>query len=188
MLEIKVFEQKIETVTLKDHTRGTVGAQVKITFDDFWADYEKKVVFKRCYNSLSDPVPVLVSGMSVVVEIPPEILAESGKYKIGVIGIKDGVVLPTLYSEEFNSLYATDTKGLKSADTYTPSELDQLRILKQDKLIPGDNVEIDKDNKISVDLSGYCTKEEMNETVGNIETALDSIIAIQNELIGGESE
>lgn len=142
MLEIKVFEQKIETITPKDHTRGTVGAQVKITFDDFWADYEKKVVFKRCYNSLSEPVPVLVSGMSVVIEIPPEILAESGKYKIGVVGIKDGVVLPTLYSEEFNSLYATDTKGLKPADKYTPSELEQLRLQKQDKLTAGVGISI----------------------------------------------
>lgn len=154
MLEIKVLEQKIETIIHKDHTRGTVGAQVKITFDDFWADYEKKVVFKRCYNSLNDPVPVLVSGMSVVVEIPPEILAESGKYKIGVIGIKDGIVLPTLYSEEFNSLYATDTKGLKSADEYTPSEIDQLRLLKQDKLTAGNGISIDENNVIAVTTHG----------------------------------
>lgn len=154
MLEIKVFEQRIETVTPKDHTRGTVGAQVKITFNDFWADYEKKVVFKRCYDALSEPVKVLVSGMNVVIEIPPEILAEIGKYKIGVIGTKDGIVLPTLYSKEFNSLYATDTKGLKPADEYTPSELEQLRNLKQDKLTAGENITIDENNVISATGGG----------------------------------
>jgi hypothetical protein len=34
-----------------------------------------------------------------------------------------------------------------------------------------------------VDLTEYATKEE----VGDIETALDHIIAIQNEMIGGDS-
>lgn len=31
----------------------------------------------------------------------------------------------------------------------------------------------------------YATKEELEETIGDIETALDSIIEIQNQLIGG---
>lgn len=35
--------------------------------------------------------------------------------------------------------------------------------------------------------SKYATKEELGASVGNIETALDSIIAIQNELIGGDA-
>ena len=37
-----------------------------------------------------------------------------------------------------------------------------------------------------VDLSNYYTKEEINTQIGDIETALDAIIAIQNELIGGD--
>lgn len=37
-----------------------------------------------------------------------------------------------------------------------------------------------------VDLSNYYTKPEVDDMVGNIETALDNIIAIQNTLIGGE--
>lgn len=36
------------------------------------------------------------------------------------------------------------------------------------------------------DLSDYYTKEEVDETIGDIEIALDSIIAIQEELIGGD--
>ena len=38
-----------------------------------------------------------------------------------------------------------------------------------------------------VDLTEYPTKEEVNAELGNIDTALDSIIAIQNTLIGGDS-
>ena len=35
--------------------------------------------------------------------------------------------------------------------------------------------------------SGKAVAEAINETVGNIETALDNIIALQENLIGGES-
>lgn len=39
----------------------------------------------------------------------------------------------------------------------------------------------------SVDLSNYYTKTEIDTQIGDIETALDSIIAIQETLIGGGS-
>ena len=48
------------------------------------------------------------------------------------------------------------------------------------------------DNKLNeldipeTDLSNYYTKPEVDDMVGNIETVLDNIIAIQNTLIGGE--
>jgi hypothetical protein len=38
-----------------------------------------------------------------------------------------------------------------------------------------------------VDFSNYYTKEEIDDKIGDIETALDSIIAIQNNLIGGDA-
>ena len=40
-------------------------------------------------------------------------------------------------------------------------------------------------SKVNVDLSNYYTKEETDNKIGDIETALDNIIAIQNSLIGG---
>ena len=39
----------------------------------------------------------------------------------------------------------------------------------------------------SVDLTGYATEEYVDDKIGDIETALDGIIAQQNELIGGET-
>jgi hypothetical protein len=38
----------------------------------------------------------------------------------------------------------------------------------------------------NVDLTGYAKESYVDEKIGNIETALDGIIAQQNELIGGE--
>ena len=40
---------------------------------------------------------------------------------------------------------------------------------------------------ITPEQIGAATKEELLTAVGNIETAIDIIIAIQNELIGGDS-
>lgn len=37
----------------------------------------------------------------------------------------------------------------------------------------------------TMDLSGYATEAYVDEKIGDIETALDNIIAIQEELIGG---
>ena len=42
--------------------------------------------------------------------------------------------------------------------------------------------------QIEIDLTGYATIEYVNNKIGDIETALDHIIAIQNELMGGDSE
>ena len=39
----------------------------------------------------------------------------------------------------------------------------------------------------AVDLSNYYTKDEIDATIGSIETALDNIISLQNSLIGGGS-
>ena len=45
----------------------------------------------------------------------------------------------------------------------------------------------DKDGNENIITDTYATKEEFTASVGNIETALDRIIAIQNELIGGDA-
>ena len=80
-----------------------------------------------------------------------------------------------------------DTNTLESANVYTNNRINEvgIEILNQAK---------DYANEVagsaggSVDLSNYYTKEEVDEICGDIETALDEIIAIQNTLIGGVSE
>ena len=41
-------------------------------------------------------------------------------------------------------------------------------------------------HEVTCEQIGAATKEELQTSVGNIETALDSIVAIQNQLIGGD--
>lgn len=151
MLTLQAKEKNIENLTPeKEFVRGTVGAICQVNFDEFWQGYEKTVVFKRDNR---EPINIIVNSFSNQIEIPHEILAESGKFKIGVFGITENKVLPTLWSDEIKILYGTDTHGTNPTE-YTPSEIDQLRFSKQDKLIAGDNITIDENNVISATGGG----------------------------------
>ena len=158
MLTLQVHEQKIDVTTKLEFVRGTVGALCEVNFDDFWEDYEKIVVFK--YEN-GKPINILANNLNNTIEIPPQTLAESGKFKIGVFGITETETLPTLWSEDIKILYGTDTYGTAPPE-YTPNEIEQLRISKQDKLIAGNGITISKENVISTTNSG-----------GNIGTAVD---------------
>ena len=44
----------------------------------------------------------------------------------------------------------------------------------------------EKIGSTEINMDNYYTKSEINEQIGDIEAALDSIIAIQDSLIGGD--
>lgn len=217
MLTLQAKQKEIENLTPdKEFVRGTVGAICQVDFDEFWQGYEKWVVFKR--NSC-EPIKVMVNSLTNEIEIPYTILAESGEFQIGVFGVTETETLPTLYSDFIKIRYGTDTNAT-IPPKYTPSEIDQLRLSKQDKLTAGKGIKIEGNiisatggggtgggttdyekldnlpkingvelvgNKTAADLL-LVDKTTFDNTIGNIDTALDNIIAIQEELIGGDSE
>ena len=130
MLTLQIKEKEIENLTPEEEfVRGTVGAKCQINFDEFWQSYNKYIVFKRVGY---EPINFMVDTLENEIEIPYTILAESGEFKIGVFGITETETLPTLYSKDIKILYGTDTHGT-TPPTYIPSEIDQLRLSKQDK-------------------------------------------------------
>lgn len=202
MLTLQVKEKEIENLTPdEEFIRGTVGAVCQVNFDEFWQNYEKYVVFKRLGY---EPIKIMVDSLESEIEIPYTILAESGEFQIGVFGTTETETLPTLYSDKIKIRYGTDTNGTTSP-TYTPSEIDQLRLLKQDKLTAGENITIDENNVISaagggsgttdyelldnkpkingVEINGEMTaddlslvdKETFDNAIGNLETLLGGI-------------
>ena len=216
-LTLQAKEKVIENSTPdKEYVRGTVGAICQVNFDEFWQEYEKWVVFKR---DGYEPIKIMVGSLTNEVEIPYAILAESGEFQVGVFGVTETETLPTLYSDFIKIRYGTDTNAT-TPPKYTPSEIDQLRLSKQDKLTAGKGIKIEGniisatggggtgggtndyeelDNKPSingVELSGNKTasdlllvsKETFDNTIGNIDAALDNIIAIQEQIIGGDSQ
>lgn len=154
MLRLKANLKEIEIVEQEEFISGTVGAVCEIEFNDCWLGYEKTVVFKRVsFTHETEPINVLVSDMTATVIIPPETLNGMGRFEIGVFGIKDHERFPTLYSEEIVIKAGTNTEGKPPAE-YTPSEIDQLRLSKQDKLTAGDGITIDENNVISATGGG----------------------------------
>lgn len=77
--------------------------------------------------------------------------------------------------------------GVTVGTPISPARVD--RELKPVKTVNGvapdenGNVEVEAG---SVDVSNYYTKDEIDDKIGDIEAALDNIIAIQSIFIGGE--
>lgn len=111
-----------------------------------------------------------------------------------------------VYKYEMSCTWTMLRFGLIESDIDYPFEVGMVFNIEEDDVIPpeytesgdaikvlsGDNIAIAAiiDNKpkfdklsASVDLSNYVTKDD----IGDIETALDNIIAIQNSLIGGDA-
>ena len=116
MLELNVTNREVKILGEEEFVRGTVGANCKITLDEFWSGYANTVVFKRDGRK---PINIIIDSLDNTIEIPHEILAESGEFKIGVFGLKPDEVLPTLWSENIKIRYGTDTHGSAPED-YTP--------------------------------------------------------------------
>lgn len=150
MLTLQAHEKEVEITTPEKFIRGTVGANCQVNFDEFWKDYAKTVVFKKIGCK---PINIMVDSLINTIEIPHIILAESCDFKIGVFGVTPTETLPTLYSDDIKILYGTDTHGT-APHPYTPSEIDQLRLSKQDKLTAGDGITIDENNVISATGGG----------------------------------
>lgn len=113
MLTLTIDERNIaiKPDTLNSFVRGTVGAKCKVVFTDFWADFNKTVVFKRSLTALGVPYTVLVDELESELTIPWEVLAESGAFKVGAYGTNDTETLPTLWSDSITIEYGSDTAG-----------------------------------------------------------------------------
>ena len=195
MTNIEILEKEIKITKKEDIIRGSKNYfKCKVIFDEFWNDFEKTIVFKSVFKNT--PFMVYVSEMESEVNIPLEVLTESGTFKIGAFGIKNDITLPTLWSEELKVLPGSDTSG----EIPQPDETIYEQILKnlgqkQDTLISGENIktingqnilgagDIEVNGGSAIDLSNYYTKEEtdniISEQIGNalgdIETLLGGI-------------
>lgn len=170
MLTLQVHEKEIEITSFEEFVRGTVGKTCQINLDEFWADYSNTIVFKRCG---SKPINILIDKLSNTLTIPFEVMAESGVFRIGVFGVAEDKVLPTLWSSEIKVRYGTDTFGTAPSE-YTPDEIEQLKTTKQDKLTAGDNITIDGNNVISAIVPEITIDNELSTTSEN---------AVQNKVV-----
>ena len=127
MLTLTIDERNI-TIKTENHdslVRGTVGAKCKVMFTDFWSDYNKTIVFKRSSDSLGMPYTIFIDKLEDEITIPWEILTESGAFKVGAYGTTDTETLPTLWSQDIEIEYGSDTAG-QAPEPPTPSVYQEL--------------------------------------------------------------
>lgn len=165
MLTLKINQKDIEITESEEFVRGTVGAKCKVEFDStVWSNTANTVVFKR-YGI--KPINTIADSLNPTLTIPYEVLTESGSFKIGVFGTADGIVTPTLWSDEIKVRYGTDTNGTEPTD-YTPSEIEQIKSQLNDKqgtLTAGENITITEDNVISATGGSGSTVSEKWEKI-----------------------
>lgn len=121
MFEVKITGLKAKVTNSELLTTGTVGAQVKFTFSDDWADKTKTAVFKRC----GKVIDVLESewGEDNAVTIPPEMTEKAGQLVgVGIYGRNtDGKkVTPTIYAPLGVVAIGADPSGDESTDPTLP--------------------------------------------------------------------
>lgn len=127
MLTLTIDERNITIKTEKHDSfvRGTVGAKCKVIFTDFWSTYNKTIVFKRPYGGCTTPYTRFVEDMEAELLIPWEVLEESGAFKVGAYGTTDTETLPTLWSQDIEIEYGSDTAG-QAPEPPTPSVYQEL--------------------------------------------------------------
>ena len=124
MLTLQATQKEMKITTEAEFVRGMVGVDCQIVFDEFWQNYDKFVVFERT-NTCGKAKEIFVDLMDKVITIPHEILAESGDFVVGVYGLKDNEVLPTLYSDKIKIVYGTETSGTPPTEP-TPNPYEQI--------------------------------------------------------------
>lgn len=227
-IEIEVTGTSIAVKTNEKITSGMVGAIFSATYDDSWADLEKKVIFKadqltRIADGNVVPFEVLRlpdKTLFVGVEgknadgnvIIPTVWACVGKILSGANGEIPASTSPVIdgggstgggggfsggdLDMEGNDI--VNAENIRATDIRTGavrlgSENAGVVLIADGNAVLGfygdygDEHTILRNIAPGIQADDAVTKGQLDEAIGDIETVLDSIISIQNNLIGGNS-
>ena len=110
---IQIYANQAAVTTLLPITAGTVGAQVVLHFDPAWDGYQKTLVWRGSGLTVDDTA---CTG-----RIPQEVLTQPhSQLLLGVYGVKEDKVLPTVWAELGEILPGADPSGDESADPSLP--------------------------------------------------------------------
>lgn len=123
------LQAKKQMLTITMHEALVSGSvniyKAEFEFDNTWDGYDKIAVFSaknKEQSTYSVRREVLLTGNSCV--IPWEVLAEEGKLKIGVYGVREDKRLPTVYTDGEIILHGAEASSEGSAPT--PEMVEQL--------------------------------------------------------------
>ena len=164
MESIKLKISGIRAIVVKAPalTSGMFGVKAEFEFDSAWDGLTKTVVYKA-NNVIKDDI-----GITNISDVPYEVLEKPGcTLYIGVYGAApDGtIILPTIWAAAGDIRQGAAPSGDESVNPSLPV---WQQLLDNDRR---------QDAKIT----------SVDKKIGDIDTALDRIIAIQESLIGGNS-
>ena len=152
----------LEENPVETHTHNNKGILDKITLTKL----TEGIFYKECTSE--EEVASLVDGVG---------------YRVFYIKMTIDTLSDYFYI--FNFVDSTDRKQIKlSKDGLFVRDVSQVLVGGRLNYMVGEWQSLSG----NVDLSDYATTKYVDDKIGDIETALDSIIAIQNELMGGDSE
>ena len=101
MLKFKVENQNIKLIETTPLVSGTVNEyECQFEVDESWEGYGKTAVFAifpdgNCEHEVKG-YPAVIEGDKC--KVPSQLLTDNAKLKVGVYGVKDEYVKPTIYS------------------------------------------------------------------------------------------
>lgn len=193
--KVKITNNVAQVVDPQPITSGMNGATVAFVFDSTWDGYNKTLVWKAGDVTKDDTT---ASGV-----IPGEVLAVPGVVlKVGVYGVRDGVVTPTVYAKLGQILPGADPSGDESTDPTLPvwvqvqEDIERLEAASDQAVEAAEqSTDAARESQQAAQQSAAAASESERKAVeaveaalGDIDAALDSILAMQNALIGGGTE
>lgn len=125
------------------YTSGMTGARIRIVYNEDWNGFNKTV----CFSNGCIQKDILSN--EEVLEIPHEVLASPNReLKVGVYGVKDTVIIPTIWAKIGRVLPGTNPNGDESVDPTPPvysqiqkqiGSLDDLNTVAKENLVSAIN-------------------------------------------------
>lgn len=110
--KISVTENRAIVLSRKPITSGMVGATVAFDFDASWNDLSKTYVWKANDVTLDDT--------DATGKVPRELLIPGAQLTVGVYGVSEGKVIPTLWADLGMVMPGADPSGDESSDPSLP--------------------------------------------------------------------
>lgn len=144
MLTFLIHEKSIQLLERTFFVAKSRGLKCKVIFDEIYTELEKTIIF----TNGSKQFKYIAKKLEEEIEIPYELLQNLGAFRIGAICFNTDKQLVTMWSEPLQVVGGTTDEEAESPSIYTLTEIEQIRVQKQDKLTSGKGIKIE-DNVIS---------------------------------------
>lgn len=169
---MKIFAtgRSLQIIEKEDLVSGTVkDYTASFAFDGFWEGWTPRAVFENITTGVAKEQILAHDGSCL---IPWEVL-EPGSLRVGIYGVMDDKVRPTIYSDRMT--VREGTKASESAKEPTPGIYEQLLASIEDNAITG--AELDENNHLIFTTKG-------GETIDAGELPMDEAITVNAPYIG----